>query len=121
MYCLCSNSYRVDRRCPLGMNTTSGDSWLHRLDLTSRRRKPTDPPARVLNGARSGPLEDSGGMPGYEQILDTLANPSHEDHEQVSLWVTEITGTDESFDSEFLNLGEINRSLRQEQVHGGWS
>lgn len=69
-----------------------GDSWLHRLDLTSwRRRKPTDPPARILNGARSGPLEDSGGMPGYEQILDTLANPSHEDHEQVSRWVAEIT------------------------------
>lgn len=60
-------------------------------------------------------------MPGYEQILDTLANRSHEDHEQVLRWVAEITGTDEPFDPEFLNLGEINRTLRQEQVQGRWS
>ncbi|MFB9714665.1 IS1096 element passenger TnpR family protein [Arthrobacter methylotrophus] len=32
----------------------------------------TDPPPRPIAGARRGPLEDSGGLPGYGEILDVL-------------------------------------------------
>jgi hypothetical protein len=32
------------------------------------------------DGARRGPLEDSGGLPGYEEMMDALADPSHPDH-----------------------------------------
>jgi Plasmid pRiA4b ORF-3-like protein len=50
-----------------------GDSWLHRLELLSRRRAEDSSPARLIDGARRGPLEDSGGFPGYEEIMDALA------------------------------------------------
>lgn len=44
-----------------------GDSWPHRLELMSRRPAKADtPPARLTDGARRGPMEDSGGLPGYE-------------------------------------------------------
>jgi hypothetical protein len=58
-----------------------GDSWLHRLELVSRRPASADaPPALLTGGARRGPLEDSGGLPGYEAIMDALADPVHPGH-----------------------------------------
>jgi hypothetical protein len=43
------------------------DSWLHRIVVNRRRRGPADPPARFLNSARRGPLEDTGGEAGSEE------------------------------------------------------
>jgi hypothetical protein len=41
------------------------------LELVSRRPAgEATPPARLIDGARRGPLEDSGGFPGYEELLD---------------------------------------------------
>ncbi|WP_251040379.1 plasmid pRiA4b ORF-3 family protein [Arthrobacter sp. ISL-72] len=89
-----------------------GDSWLHRLELVSRRpAEPSTPLARLIDGARRGPLEDSGGFPGYEQIMDALADPSHPDHAEHSNWVVEITGSDEPFDPAFLDIPAVNRAL----------
>lgn len=49
-----------------------------RLEVVSRRPASGDaPPARLIDGARRGPLEGSGGFPGYEEIMDALADPSH--------------------------------------------
>jgi hypothetical protein len=58
-----------------------GDSWLLRLELVSRRPMDEDSlPARAIDGGRRGPLEDSGGFPGSEEIMDALADPTHSDH-----------------------------------------
>ena len=59
------------------MNTT-----LATADFTGSNSFPSaknegTPPARLIDGARRGPLEDSGGFPGYEEIMDALADPSH--------------------------------------------
>ena len=89
-----------------------GDSWLHRLELVSQR--PADggaPPARLSDGARHGPLEDSGGSPGYEEILDVLADPTHPDRAECSEWVAEVTGSDAPFDPGFLDIAAVNRAL----------
>jgi hypothetical protein len=89
-----------------------GDSWLHRLDVVTRRpRNKTDPAARLLAGARRGPLEDSGGFPGYEEILDVLADAAHPNHVEVSEWVADLTGTDEPYDPDFLDVDAVNRAL----------
>jgi hypothetical protein len=91
-----------------------GDSWLHRLELVSRRPgRETTPPAQLLDGARRGPLEDCGGMPGFEEILDALADPSHPQHREHTAWAAEITGTEEPFDPAFLDIVSINRELIQ--------
>jgi hypothetical protein len=89
-----------------------GDSWLHRLVLVSRRTAGEDsPPARLIDGARRGPLEDSGGFPGYEEITDALADPSHADHAEHAAWVAGITGSDAPFDPAFLDIPAVNRAL----------
>jgi Plasmid pRiA4b ORF-3-like protein len=89
-----------------------GDSWLHRLELVSRRPADEDsPPARLIDGARRGPLEDSGGLPGYEEIMDVLSDQSHPAHAEYSAWVADITGSDEPFDPAFMDIAAINRAL----------
>lgn len=89
-----------------------GDSWLHRLELVSRRPATADNPnALLVGGARRGPLEDSGGFPGYEEIMDALADPSHPDHTEYSAWVADITGSDVAFDPSFLDIPAVNRAL----------
>lgn len=89
-----------------------GDSWLHRLELVSRRPANIDtPPARLIDGARRGPLEDSGGFPSYEAIMDTLADPARPDQAEHSAWVAEITRSDKPFDAAFLDIPGVNRAL----------
>jgi hypothetical protein len=91
-----------------------GDSWLHRLELVSRRPAVEESlPARLLDGARPGPLEDSEGFPGYEEIMDALADRSHPDHAEYSAWVADITGSDAQFDPAFLDIPAVNRMLAE--------
>ncbi|MGX1163620.1 hypothetical protein RKD54_004610 [Pseudarthrobacter sp. SLBN-100] len=68
-------------------------------------------PARLIDGARRGPLEDSGGLPGYEEIMDALDDPGHPDHTEHSTWVADMTGSDEPFDPAFLDIADVNRTL----------
>lgn len=89
-----------------------GDSWLHRLELVGRRAANGDAPlARLIDGARRGPLEDSGGFPGYEEVLDVLSDGEHPDHAECAAWVAEITGSDGPFDPAFLDIAAVNREL----------
>lgn len=89
-----------------------GDRWLHRLEVVSRRpRNAADPRAQLLGGVRRGPLEDSGGFPGYGEILDVLADPAHPDHAEVSKWVADVTGSDEPYDPDVLDVNAVNRAL----------
>lgn len=89
-----------------------GDSWLHRLELVSRQPGDEDsPPARLIDGARRGPLEDSGGFPGYEEIMDALADPSHPDYSEHAAWVADITGSDAPFDPAFLDIPAVNQAV----------
>jgi hypothetical protein len=92
-----------------------GDSWLHRFELVSRRPVDEDSPAaRLIDGARRGPLEDSGGFPGYEEIMDALADPSHPDHAEHCAWVADITGSDAPFDPAFVDIPAGNRALAEQ-------
>lgn len=92
-----------------------GDSWLHRLELVSRRPADDDcPPARLIDGARRGTLEDSGGVPGYEEIMDALADPTHPDHAEHSAWVADMAGSDAPFDPAFLDVPAVNRTLAEQ-------
>jgi hypothetical protein len=79
--------------------------------VTCRPRNEDDPPARPFAGGRRGPLEDSGGFPGYEEILDLLADPAHPDHVEVSEWVADVTGTDEPYDPDLLDVDAVNGAL----------
>jgi hypothetical protein len=84
-----------------------GDSWIHKI--TREKTLPPDPSFKhpvCLDGARACPPEDCGGLPGYLMNLEILADPSHEEHEEISEWMGG------EWDAEKFDLKEVNRRLR---------
>lgn len=65
-----------------------GDDWEHiaSLEKIVPREENVDYP-RCLAGKRSCPPEDCGGIGGYEELLEALADPDHEEHEQMVTWL----------------------------------
>jgi hypothetical protein len=64
-----------------------GDDWRHRILV--EERLPADTGAqypRCTAGRRAGPLEDSGGVPGYERLLEILADPEHPEYPEMAEW-----------------------------------
>lgn len=97
---------------PLFYEYDFGDGWIHRLELTGILPKPANAPrARLVDGARRAPLEDSGGIGGYLDLLDTLASPSHENHSNLKEWVAWTTGLWQEFDPEQLDIDAVNNEL----------
>ncbi len=89
-----------------------GDSWGHRLDLiTSFPAHADSPGARLVDGARRAPLEDSGGIGGYHDLLDALADPAHDEHEDAAAWVAWTTGPWQEFEPEQLDIDAVNNEL----------
>jgi hypothetical protein len=64
-----------------------GDSWEH--DLLVEDILPSDgvKHAVCLVGRRAGPPEDCGGVWGYGELCDVLADPSHPDHAERVEWL----------------------------------
>jgi Plasmid pRiA4b ORF-3-like protein/Domain of unknown function (DUF1841) len=64
-----------------------GDSWEH--DLLVEDILPSDgvKHAVCLAGRRAGPPEDCGGVWGYGELCDILADPSHPDHAERVEWL----------------------------------
>ena len=65
-----------------------GDDWRHKIILEGilLREKGQKYP-RCIAGARACPPEDCGGIHGYNQVLEVLADPSDEEHESMLEWL----------------------------------
>lgn len=68
-----------------------GDGWDHTLTLdlvepaepvasSERAAAPTDSAMHCLDGARTGPPEDIGGMAGYNHLIEVLGNTEHPEY-----------------------------------------
>jgi Plasmid pRiA4b ORF-3-like protein len=85
-----------------------GDSWEHHLLVEK-----TDVPigqggiATCTAGKRSCPPEDCGGVYGYMNLLESLADPAHEEHEELLGWVGG------GFDAERFNNEAVNAVLKR--------
>ncbi len=91
----------------LGYEYDFGDSWQHTLLLEKilpRQKGATYP--ICVKGRRACPPEDVGGMWGYENFLDAIRNPDHEEHELYTTW---IGG---AFDPDFFDLEAVNGELQ---------
>ena len=65
-----------------------GDSWQHEVVLEAvRQREANTKYPRCLAGARACPPEDCGGPSGYAELLATIADPTHEEHESTLQWL----------------------------------
>ena len=65
-----------------------GDSWEH--EVLVEEVLPPDPDFKhpvCLGGANACPPEDCGGSPGYAEFVDAMADPKHEQHEEMKEWV----------------------------------
>lgn len=84
-----------------------GDGWEHSL-LVEKVLPPEPGKAypMCVAGKRACPPEDCGGPWGYEEFLEAMADPEHEQHEELSEW---IGG---EFDPEAFDVDEVNRMLK---------
>ena len=62
-----------------------GDSWEHRLTITKvRPGQPGVSYPHYVGGEWDCPPEDCGGIPGYYNMLDALADPGHPAHAEIA-------------------------------------
>jgi Plasmid pRiA4b ORF-3-like protein len=84
-----------------------GEHW--EVEVKVERVLPPDPGtpfALVIDGARAFPLEDSGGVAGYKELLQVLSDSSHPEYEECREWVGQ------GFDPERFDRAPSNERLR---------
>lgn len=87
-----------------------GDGWEHDILVEDvRAPKPDALHPICLAGKGACPPEDCGGVWGYADLREALADPSHDDHEEMLEWL----GLDSSseFDPASFDVGEANEAL----------
>jgi hypothetical protein len=85
-----------------------GDHWEHEI-LVEKISSP-EPDQRYplcLTGKRACPPEDCGGIWGYEELLEIISDPNHEDHQERMEW---LGG---QFDPQPFSVERVNRALRR--------
>ena len=83
-----------------------GDSWGH--DVVVEKIFPGDEQSvrpRCLAGERHCPPEDVGGVPGYEEFLEVIFDPTHEEHAHMVRWAGG------RFQPEGFDLAAVNKRL----------
>jgi hypothetical protein len=72
------------------------------IDLTVSDSTPL-----CLNGARSCPPEDVGGVWGYQHLTEVLQTPDHPERDDLMNWVSE------GYDPEYFSCEAVNKELQQ--------
>ena len=64
-----------------------GDDWRHSITVENIREgdPDTDYP-KLVDGERRAPPEDVGGVPGFTEFLDVIADPRHPEHAHLLGW-----------------------------------
>jgi Plasmid pRiA4b ORF-3-like protein len=88
-----------------------GDDWEHEIaveDIRPAERGVAYP--RCTAGRRACPPEDCGGIWGYQELLEILADPRHPEHVERLDWLG--LGSATEFDPAAFDLDEVNRALK---------
>jgi hypothetical protein len=75
-----------------------GDDWTHDVVLEDITACDSKKPVACTAGERACPPEDCGGPWGYQTLLEALADPTHDQHEELKGWIGD-TFDAEGFDS----------------------
>ena len=88
-----------------------GDNWEHVIRVETVADEPTD---RIVcaDGLNAAPPEDCGGAAGYANLLEALADPSHEEHDDLVDWLGA------PFDPYEFDRDGLNRRLKRLIVRG---
>lgn len=88
-----------------------GDGWEHRIVLEATSKPVVDWPYPLcVAGERACPPEDIGGPPGYEEFLKAIADPKHDEHDAMLVWVGG------AFDPDGFDINCVNRELRRRRL-----
>jgi hypothetical protein len=83
-----------------------GDNWEHAIVLEKLLPLLPDMTTPIcIDGSLACPPDDCGGIPGFYELLDALADPNHEQHQEMRDWI----GRD--FDPQAFSVEEVNRKL----------
>jgi hypothetical protein len=83
-----------------------GDNWQHKIRVEKILDNEFAMPAPIcVQGANRRPPEDIGGPPGYAEFLLALADPAHEQHDEM------LERWGESFDPTDFDIDEVNELL----------
>ena len=83
-----------------------GDNWEHQIVV--EKVLPPEPGVvypRCLAGRRACPPEDVGGIWGYQEFLEAIRDPEHEEHASMLEWVGG------AFDPDAFDLRAVNQDL----------
>ena len=89
-----------------------GDDWRHNIqveDIGAAEPGVTYP--RCLTGRRTAPPEDCGGLWGYAELIEILADPAHPEHEDRLDWLGLEPDSADEFDPAEFNVAELNDML----------
>jgi len=83
-----------------------GDDWEHLVEVEARH-EPV--PGRLYPhctaGRRAAPPEDCGGLPGFDYLLEALADPTHPEHDHLTSW------TPAGYNAARFDLAAVNAAL----------
>jgi hypothetical protein len=87
-----------------------GDGWEHTIELLEiEESADADPAPACLGGERSCPVEDVGGVGGYERLLEALSDPDEHDRQHFEEWL------EDGFDPEYFSCDDVNWLLTKEK------
>ena len=83
-----------------------GDDWKHRVIVEKIiDKEPNITYPCCIAGKRSGAIEDSGGIYGYQNMMEVLKDSSNEEYEAVFEWIGGV------YDAVFFDREELNKKL----------
>ena len=97
-----------------------GDNWEHEILLEGVLT--AEPYVRYpvcVAGNGACPPEDCGGVWGYQDLRDALADPTHARHEEMLEWLGLETAAE--FDPDRFDVEEVNGALGAGEDVRGWS
>jgi hypothetical protein len=91
-----------------------GDNWTHEIVVEKvQDREPVAEYPRCVGGRRAAPPEDCGGIWGYQDLIEIMADPNHPDHADRLEWLG-LESADEFKPTQF-TAAEITEALTRKR------
>jgi hypothetical protein len=95
-----------------------GDYWRHSVTLEKILPiETTQKYPRCIAGERACPPEDCGGVDGYQDLIDILNNPDHEEYQNMLDWL-DREWKPEEFNAEDVDFQDPKQCLKEASVMG---